>query len=79
MLSHTMAMQVIKSLNTPYWWGRRRSYTFGSWKNGEDSFEKLINFLRDLWERGNKALPHTWKFITRADSADEFTRGLEKL
>lgn len=79
MLSHTMAMQVIKSLNTPYWWGRRRSYTFSSWKNEGDSFEKLINFLRDLWERGNKALPHTWKFITRADSADEFTKGLEKL
>lgn len=79
MLSHTMAMRVIKSLNTPYWWGRRRSYTFSSWKNESDSFEKLINFLRDLWERGNKALPHTWKFISRADSADEFTKGLEKL
>lgn len=78
MLSHEYAMRVIKCLNTPYWWGRTRYHTAASYPRTQSSFERFINFVRDFWEWGDRVfISSIWRWITNAENADQFTRGLE--
>lgn len=79
MLSHEYAMNVIKLLNTPYWWGRTRYHTFASFTRQDDSFEKFINFLKEFWEWGDRVfISSIWRYITQSETSDDFVRGYEK-
>ena len=79
MLSHQYAMEVIKSLNTPYWWGRTRYASITSYIRTENSFETFLNFCRDFWNWGDSVSASIgpisnkiWRYFTNASSADEF-------
>jgi hypothetical protein len=76
-------MHIIKSLNTPYWWGTVKRHYFIAETDAEStrkSKEWFINMVRNFWNWGYKVSfsKKAWCWITNASCADEFTRDLEK-
>jgi hypothetical protein len=64
MLTYGYAMDVIRLLNTPNWWGRTRQFRFAEYTRKEDSFVQFVNFLRDFWNWGNRIFGSFWRWIT---------------
>lgn len=81
--AHQFAMHIIKSLNTPYWWGTIKRHYFVAETDAEStkkSKEWFINMVRNFWNWGYKVSfsKKAWCWITNASCADEYTRELEK-
>lgn len=72
MLSHQYAMRIIKSLNTPYWWGRYRYHEIGKTNNKAGEIETFIGLLAEFWDWGNRKLDWLWRGLTNTSSAAEF-------
>jgi hypothetical protein len=80
MAAYQFAMQVIKGLNTPYWWGtvKRHNFERGADKVETTSDTWYIDLLRNFWNWGFKTFNRkAWCWFTNAKNADEYTRDLE--
>jgi hypothetical protein len=77
--AYDFAMRIIKSLNTPYWWGTiNRHYINRDKASMEPSKEWFITMVRNFWNWGYKTFNRkAWCWITNASCADEYTRDLE--
>ena len=79
LLSHDYAMRVIKSLNTPYWWGRYRYHNMGQIDISQAKLNWFTELLAEFWEWGASKVNITfWKGLTGASSAGEFVKDIEK-
>jgi hypothetical protein len=79
LLSHDYAMRVIKSLNTPYWWGRYRYHNMGQINISQAKLSWFTELLAEFWEWGASKIPLTiWKGLTGANSAGKFVEDIEE-
>lgn len=73
LLAHNYAIRVIKSLNTPYWWGRIRTVPIGKQEIKANELPLLEKDLEDFWNWGVKVFPEqTWAFLTGAATAEDY-------
>lgn len=79
LLSYDYAMRVIKSLNTPYWWGRYRYHNMGQIDISQAKLSWFTELLTEFWEWGASKVNITfWKGLTGASSASKFVEDIEE-